>query len=188
MNCEDKSVISTFDEYASMSGYTWDKDCVARVWSKHPERWEETKKATEKSPYSPYDVVSMFIDWVDKHCKDIEDVFLISDNVAFDVGTLRFFSRARDVMYLINGKYREVIDVTSLYYGLSLKRITIKTFFEEDAKSLAHEGLASIRWGLELPKPNIEASKNHQPVDDALEIAYYYCWFQDHLPIVRMTE
>jgi hypothetical protein len=176
---KDGVVLSRFNEYACMIGYEWEERCVKEFWEKHPERFEETKKRTnEVTTRSPYQVVALFFDWVRENTKEFkDDVHFISDNVAFDVAILRYFSN-EDILYVL-GKYTDHVDVSNFYMGMSMKPVTIK-LMDESSKGLALESINKNKR-VKLEKPKFEVSKDHNPVNDAEAMALYWCFIQKNL-------
>jgi hypothetical protein len=181
---EECKVISSFNSYSSMEMFQWDDRCVEEFWDKHPVRFAETKlEVYNPMTPQPWEVLRNFMAWVRKETAEFKDsVYLISDNVAFDVGVLRHFSSETDVLYMF-GSYREVVDVSSAYMGMSFKPVDVN-LMNKSSKELALEAI-NERLVRKLNAPKFPPSESHHPVDDAKEIASYWCWFQFqlmHLP------
>lgn len=173
---KDGVVLHKFNEYASMDGYEWEDRTYNEFWSKHPERHLETVDKTKGSDVkSPYEIVDLFIIWVKKHTETFkDDVYFISDNAAFDVAILRYFS-STDIMYIF-GKYTEFVDISSVYLGFYGRPIK-SSVMDKSGKQLALNGI-NMNKKLKLEKPEFEVSKDHNPVNDAEEMALYWCFFQ----------
>jgi hypothetical protein len=175
----DGAVLAKFSEYANMRGYEWDARCVREFWEKNPELYEETKRITsdENTP-SPYEVTRQFLQWVDMETRHVRDkVYFISDNAPFDVGMLRYFSD-RDILYLF-GDYREMVDVSSVYMGMSRRRVT-RGLMDEDAKGLGRRVVSDM---LGVPfEPKIDVEHDHHAVNDAIHMALHWAAVQRALP------
>ena len=177
-------VVSSFNSYSSMILYQWDERCVKEFWEKHPVRFAETKlEVYNPATPQPHVVVNNFMKWVKQETKDFKDsVYLISDNVAFDVGTLKYFSSEHEILYMF-GPYQEVVDVSSAYIGMSLFPVD-KNLMNRSSKEVALEAI-NERLVQKLNAPNFPKSELHHPVDDAKEIASHWCWFQMQLKRLR---
>lgn len=169
--------VSSFYSWASMDGYEWDERCVSEFWMKHPALYAEALQETtgNKAP-SPYQVIDNFMEWVYRHVLvgPIANVNLISDNVAFDVGTLRYFSTKRDIMYMFtdmnkNFVYRDVIDTGSFYYGLGKIALDSVSLDAVSSKKTAKSVVLNGQY------ENKKAREEHNALDDAREIARLYC-------------
>lgn len=160
------TVLTEFDEWTSMKGYEWEERCLNEFWKKkgNESMYEEAIKMTEQSTNTPYQVVDNFVNWAKIVAATVghDDIILISDNVAFDGALLRAFSSI-DVMYLF-GSYRDIVDVSNVYYGISQKIVGTKLLdtssFEGALKTL---GVSK--------QPTFDVVHDHNPVNDAKLIA-----------------
>ncbi len=177
MRLEDSTVLSQFNEYSSMIGYEWEERCVKEFWEKFPERYKETKEKVNQTTNGPYQVVDLFLSWVRDATKDMKDVYLITDNSAFDAGLLRAFSDTNDIMYIF-GEYRCIIDVNCVYRGMSMLPVTT-ALLDQTSKTLALNAT-------KLDKPKFTGvSHDHHPVNDAHTMALFWSFIQRHLSQIK---
>lgn len=169
--------ISSFYSWASMEGYEWEERCVNEFWKKHPELYAEAMLQTSaKKQPSPYEVIDNFIIWIFRHVLTgpIANIYLISDNVAFDVATLRYFSTKQDIMYMFTDRdknfvYRDIIDTGSFYYGLGHIPLDVQTIDSISSKKTAKKVILNGEYNTK------ETRVEHNALDDAREIARLYC-------------
>ncbi len=139
MRISDSKVLARFDSYANMEGYEWESRCVREFWEQYPERYADTLKHTKDAPLSPHDVIAAFHAWLLKETVGIDDVYIITDNGAFDSGCLKAFSKV-DTLYLFNGKYRDHVDVNCVYLGMyaaTFGKVITTALTDASAKQLA---------------------------------------------------
>lgn len=177
------TVLAEFNEYANMTGYTWEERCLREFWHRPDmkEKHSHTVRMCSESSKGPYEVVDSFLDWAvavcEQHGIGAGDVYLVSDNAAFDLGILRCFSRNKDIMYLFgNNAYRETVDVSSFYQGLAGK-----VDFDASAKRLALDALNANVGEEKLSLPKLEVSEDHDAVNDAKTIGLYWSFFVKNL-------
>jgi hypothetical protein len=170
INVDDAKVVAEFNEYASMNGYTWEKRCLDDFWLKNPDRYHETIENTNNAEKSPHEVVNSFLDWIKEYTADMKNVHLITDNAAFDAGILRCFSSV-DILYIF-GDYRDIIDVSNIYYGIGREPITVD-LLDKSSKKCALAGL-----GDRFKIPDLGVKKDHHPVNDAKVIGLTWAHFQ----------
>ena len=160
------TVLTEFDGWTSMEGYEWEERCLNEFWKKkeNESMYEEALKMTEKSVYTPYQVVDNFVHWVKIIAATVghDDIILISDNVAFDGALLRAFASI-DIMYIF-GSYRDMVDVSNVYYGISRKMVGTKLL---DTSSF---GGALQSLGIS-EQPTFDVVHDHNPVNYATLIA-----------------
>lgn len=169
--------IACFLEWANMNGYKWDPACIARFWEKCPELYFEALRRSTTSPYSPQEVVKLWVIWVKRNTENKPNTLLISDNVAFDIGLLRSYSEEDDIAYLFKSKsglpiYRDIVDVTSYYYGLNRCLGVCNTF---DNLSSRDEACKAVEM------PNHMPTDTHNALEDARFIAKFWCMIQNAL-------
>ena len=183
VDLENDRVISEFNMYANMQWYDWEERCVKEFWEKFPERYAQTKKECEQAPLGPYEVVEQFVKWVQETCKDMDDVYLLTDNAGFDAGMLRYFSEHQDILYIF-GEYRPIVESSRYYSGLSRKRVTVETL-NVSSKKQAMESLNADRKIAALqeipPIEDFSVQHDHHPVNDAKVIAWTWAHFQRHI-------
>jgi hypothetical protein len=163
-NMETGLVEDSFNEYASMSGYEWCKRCIDEFWSKFPERFEETRFRCMVSKIGPYEIVEKFVNWCRTHSERLKhDVYMITDCSTFDSGLLKTFSKV-DTIYILTPFYRDIVDVSSVYLGLSRKYVDVNhvdgSAFDNCVKHL------NI-----IEKFTPSTFHDHHPVNDATVIA-----------------
>lgn len=174
-------VVARFNEYTNMkredgTDFEWEERCVEEFWSNNPKRFEETKRKIAESKSTPSQVINdLFIPWLDDVTKRIFDVYVVTDNAAFDAGILKFFSE-RDTMYLLRTPYaREFVDVSSAYAGSTRRRVTAKMLDTESSKKMALEAIGEDRF------PAFGVSQDHDAVNDAENIALRWAFVQSKL-------
>jgi len=141
---------------------------------------EETEQWCQKATLTPHQVIDSFIEWVEGATKDIHpSCYLITDNGGFDTPLLKHFSLKKDILYLFGNTYREVVDVSSVYLGLSYLPVTTDVL-ERSAKTLAIQGYNTLHRDV-LTLPEFEVKHDHNPVNDSIAMASYWCWFQNRL-------
>jgi len=183
---KNEKICETFNEYASMKGYEWEERCLREFWLRADMRelYQHTLRMTNASTFTPYQVVDHFMEWAKRVTKDIDDVYLISDNVAFDVAILRTFSTDQDILYMFKGKYHEMVDVSSFYAGMRRARVNAKILDEVASADMALEGLngrPGMTGHVELPEfPKLHGNE-HDAIADAVLIAQRWAWFQNQL-------
>jgi hypothetical protein len=180
---DDQQVIATFNEYANMSLHDWEDRCVREFWSKNPKRFEETKIAVRNAQNDPFDVVAMFLDWVQANTHDKKDVVLITDNAAFDAGILRCFSKDRDIMYVF-GEYRSIIDVSCVYRGMS-RQVVDTALLDESSIGLGIKAVNAVRAGNNEDTfdafPKFPVEHDHHPVNDAKVMGLKWAFLMNNL-------
>lgn len=178
---DNDQVISMFNEYASQAGYTMDQRCYDEFWSKHVELHDAIQAKCAASTSSPHDVIDHFFEWVDTSavsCPGMKDnCLLITDNAAFDAAILRCFARTRDPQYVF-GPYRDIVDVSNIYYGLARVPVT-KVTMDGSSKKMAMVGVG-LPVG-DLPTFPEFKEKAHSAEFDATVIAKYWSYFQHQL-------
>lgn len=169
-----KCVVDTFNEYASMDGYEWEKRCVDEFWSKFPERYEETKLKCKKSKMSPYEVTDKFIKWCRNNSEKLKyDVYMITDCSAFDTGMLKYFSKC-NIVYILTPFYRDIVDVSSVYLGLSRKFV--------DVNHVDGSAFDNCVNSLNIKEKFVgTVFHDHHPVNDATVIAEKWCFVNSYL-------
>jgi hypothetical protein len=175
-------VLAKFNSYANMTGYEWEERCVREFWSKFPERFEDTKnKTSDPNVPGPYGVIDRFMEWVDlvTGSPEIRDhVYVISDNAPFDLALLRYFSANRDILYMF-GPYREMVDVSAAYMGMSRKPVNI-ALMDQSAKDLAKAAITEMT-GAPCELPKLEVDHDHDAVNDAVVMGLRWAFFQRQL-------
>jgi hypothetical protein len=184
---EQHPCIATFNMHTNMEGFIWEERCVREFWEEHPEQYQRTLQAVKDSCYTPYQVIEHFFEWLDaeiaKLPEDAEFNF-ISDNVAYDIGILRYFSK-RDIMYAFRGVYRKVFDVTSFYNGMT----------RLPAHLLPHSSKAGALNTLNTKRvaagkepldgiPTFPVTHDHDAIHDAETIARNWIFFQRELTVL----
>jgi len=193
MKLNDRSIMSEFRLYSNMKGYIVEPRCIEEFWAKPDNalRFKETIEAVTVAVCDPFQVIEIFTSWIDDELKKIAyldgivdpsdlDVMIITDNSPFDAGILKFFSK-KDTLYLIGGKYRDIIDVSCVYIGMSMQPVTTK-LLDSSSKKIALEGHNKVREWKGLPKltmPTFDVKHTHHPTDDAHSMALYWAFFQD---------
>ncbi len=184
MEAETYRVVSSFSKYNNMIGYTWDPKTIEEFWSKeeNAEFYSKTLEGTTHSPYYEIEVIEHFWEWVTKtmneHNISPDSIYIISDNVAFDIGVLKTFSRINPLTFF--GKYRDIIDTSSVYAGMSRKRVTASSIDNESSLALALEALREHTGNKSLVYPDFPKA-NHDPVVDATNIANHWLFIQNTL-------
>lgn len=163
---DDDQVIDSFNAYARMDGFGWERRCLDEFWLKNAEHYEETLAITSAAPNGPF-----------------EDVFLITDNAAFDAAILRHFAR-KDILYLF-GEYRSIVDVSCVYQGMSQRPIDVQ-MLDTGSKKLGLQGANRKRavfneLALEALPVFTDVSHDHHPVNDATVMAKYWGFFMREL-------
>jgi hypothetical protein len=120
-----------------------------------PDRYNETIENTKNAEKSPHEVVNSFLDWIKEYTANMKNVHLITDNTAFDAGILRCFSSV-DILYIF-GDYRDIIDVSNIYYGIGREPITVD-LLDKSSKKCALAGL-----GNRFKIPDLGVKKDHHP-------------------------
>ena len=195
LRLNDGYLIDTFRQSASMQGYQPESRCIEEFWSKpgNAQLYKETLEAVAAATNDPFQVIATLNLWIEENVNKIAlqegkadpsdvDIIIITDNSPFDAGILKCFSK-KDTLYLIGGKYRDIIDVSCVYIGMSMKPVTTK-LLDSSSKTIALEGLnEKRRWnGLpELTMPVFDVKHTHNPVDDAHSMALYWAFFQTAL-------
>jgi hypothetical protein len=184
MRLSDRTILATFNEYATNGDgmYQPDERCMREFWAKNPKRLEETVDQIVKSNLSPHDVIDRFLNWVEENTRDLQDVYFLTDNAAYDVALLKHFAK-QDILYLFGGTYREVVDVSGFYLGLSGYPVNSEVL-NLNGKKLALQGLNFRRCLSGLPPvefPQFQVQHTHEPSDDATLMACYWSFFQNEL-------
>ena len=180
---DDDQVIDSFNAYARMDGFGWERRCLDEFWLKNAEHYEQTLALTSAAPNGPFEVVEWFIEWLQRCTEDLEDVYLITDNAAFDAAILRHFAR-RDILYLF-GEYRSIVDVSCVYQGMSQRPIDVQ-MLDAGSKKLGLQGANRKRavfneLALEALPVFTDVSHDHHPVNDATVMAKYWGFFMREL-------
>ncbi len=178
----DFKIISTFSMYSNMKGFTYDTECIKTFWEKEENKDIFTKniESVKNAKYDPYEVIQLYWDWVKENIQNIsiKDIHIISDNVAFDIGILKYFSNIN--IMTVFGEYRDIIDTCSVYYGMKLRPINTNVLNNESSQQTAleilrtHTGIKDLNFNkLKLP--------NHDALNDAINIANYWFFVQNTL-------
>ena len=171
----------TFSMYSNMKGYTWEQRCVTEFWEQNPDRYAQTKDAVANAPFTCSEVTNNeLIPWMQAVAHGHKSI-LCSDNVAYDIGILKFFSTI-DIMYIF-GEYTSILDVNCMYLGMYLfssgellsaellDKITVRK--EALRAARAHRGLEpSIGF------PDFGVSHDHHPENDAETMGYRWAHVQ----------
>jgi hypothetical protein len=180
MNVDNDEIVAEFNSYSNMKGYEWDERCVNEFWKKYPKRFEETKREVDRATLNPYQVVGGFIEWVQFNCANLKDVYLLTDNAAFDAGILRYFSVGQDILYIF-GEYRPIVESSRYYAGIARTKVTPATL-GQSSKRLAMDRLNRERALYNLAQvedfPQHPVSHDHNPVNDAKVMAWNWCHLQ----------
>jgi hypothetical protein len=177
-------VLADFNKYANMTGFTWEERCLKEFWLRPDmkSKYENTIEQCAQSTKNPYEVVDSFILWAKQcmleHNIEPHEIYLISDNAAFDLGILRCFSRNQDIMYMFgDGIYRETVDVSSFYQGLG-----VEVNLDASAKKLGLKGLNAGRGeGNQLALPKFDVEHDHDAVNDAKTMGLFWSFFVNNL-------
>jgi DNA polymerase III epsilon subunit-like protein len=174
-------VMGEFNMFSSMKNLVWEKRCVEEFWEKNPEKYKETLKGTSEAKMGPYEVVDAFVQWVQRVSKGLKDVYLLTDNAAFDAAILRFYSIKQDILYIF-GSYRPIVESSRFYSGLARKPVTTESLWES-SKDNALKGMRAD--GLKVPPfPIHSVEHDHNPVNDALVMALNWSHMQRSLKMM----
>lgn len=166
--------LAGFNSYVNRKGYEWEERCVEEFWKKNPKLYKETLEETEKATMSPYEVIAEFIEWAQQKVGD-NDCYLISDNVAYDIALLRYFSTI-DIMYIF-GKYQSVRDISSAYVGMAMLQEKVKCTSQTSGKRM--KALTYLTDKKDFP--DFGVTHDHNPENDAATMAYQWCYIQNEL-------
>ena len=172
--------ISGFNMYASMKGLEWEEQCVKEFWEKNPERYQETLKKTSESKFSQYQVVLFFIGWVRDIARDRKCV-LISDNMIYDGGLLKYYSKI-DIMYLL-GRRTVYFETSSVYYGmyaLNKRAVLDQDSDHLSSKKIALEAINDMN-GRFAKYPETKVTHDHHPENDAENMVNKWIFIQNNL-------
>lgn len=170
-NADNDKIVSSFFMNAKQESFTVEKRCEEEFWLKHPELYEENKRKCAESQYNCYEVIDKFWEWVYScHKYHNNNCYFIGDNVPYDYGILRYFSRNKDIMYAF-GCYRDIVDV-GIYYN-AYAHCSLFTSKDIDNSSSS----SAIKKVLNEDIPKFEIEHTHTAIDDASNIAYKWSWF-----------
>ena len=167
-------VISCFNMCANQEGFVMEQRCIDDFWSRFPDLFEQLKLKCADSKRSCYEVIDEFWKWVDDSMKALPvgaDVIAIGDNVAFDYGVLRFFSK-KDVAYAFGGTYKDIIDLGSYYYGLNKEMANYATTDGKSSKDCALKAVYAEEF------PSFDVKHDHNAVNDAETMARRFGYIQ----------
>jgi hypothetical protein len=182
MRNSDSKQIATFDEFANQDKFKTEPRCMQQFWSKYPELLNATILGCETAAKDPWGVLDLFTYWVSSIMNifeiDPNQIQLISDVVAFDVGLLSSFMTEDHPLYLFN-TFKEIIDTSSYYLGMSMKPVN-SALMNESSFDLALNALnkQSRILGRELVVVPKFTSADHTPLSDAINIAEKWCFVQ----------
>lgn len=135
---------------------TWEERCVREFWSKHPELYKNALLSQTTAPDAAA-VARSFVDWCKEVLSDVDELVVVSDNVAFDTMWLNWLLNHIGVSaFYAFGGYRDIVDTYSFYRGVRLG---------------ARDADAQARVDRVWKQTNV---MTHNAVDDAIAIARTY--------------
>ncbi len=172
--------VDRFNMYASQEGLEKEERCMTEFWSQHADLYAKHMEKCEKEAGGTCaEVVEKFWLWLDETLppEKRKRAYFIGDNVAFDYGILRAFSRTRNPLYAF-GSYREVVDVSTYYNAFS--RMPLCSAQTVDSSSSMQAILKEFHPCTLEDLPEFFKQKEgeeHCAVQDALTIAMKWAWF-----------
>ncbi len=181
-----RNVVATRDWYANNKNplgggeFKQDEKTIKDFWvDKYYSRYMETIKRSHASELTVVDVIREFFRWLDDTLVNVESLEIITDNVMFDGNMLKTFSQGVDIQTRFMGNnYTRVLDTTSFFKGFTRKP---HKFFV--TKNQHGHYPSAKKEALKMKFPDGEwkkyhdciVEKSHQPIEDSVLNAYFYC-------------
>lgn len=185
----DSAVLAQFNAYANQLGYVQEPRCLTEFWLKNDQNKQLFAQNCMRCCFStqtPTSLIQLFVKWVGEVTVGIDDCIIITDNAGFDAGLLRAFSATVDPQYIF-GEYRDIVDVSMVYYGLAGLVMNKKTL-DMSSKQVALSEINRRRETRKLPPlelPVLDVPHDHNAVNDATTIALYWAFFQRELAALQ---
>jgi oligoribonuclease (3'-5' exoribonuclease) len=171
---ENRNVLSRFNMYANQKDHVMEERCFNQFWSKHLDLYNIMLEKCKESKLSCYQVVDEFWEWLDKNIPDKKQSYFIGDNVVFDYGILKTFSKNKCPLYAF-GCYRDIIDVGVYYIAYSKYRLNSAELIDNSNSS------QSIKNILNKDIPKFEIEHTHSADNDAINIILKWVWFNSEI-------